>query len=359
MSEAIDITPVVLPDAVDAPDADDLHALIDVFNRALEYDLGVDHLRWEASEMLPEWRDQTYRMHQGFLARRGGRAVGAAQLTAPREEGARALEFDLLAAPEARDCGVEAALLKRLYAQALEWERPVVQTYTLHRIDEAAERLAAPTGFGWVPRDAQTALYLDSGFALGQVERNSMFDLRADPSGVRAMLAGAEDAAGPEYRLEQWTGATPDALVEGFAFVLSRMSTDPPQAGLEVVETVWDADRVRSRDARLAASGLLVLVSAVVHVPTGRVVAYNELTIGADRTRKTQQWGTLVVKEHRGHRLGTIVKCAGILRWRELVPESPFITTFNAEENRPMLDVNEAIGFTPIVIAGAWQKELA
>ena len=63
-----------------------------------------------------------------------------------------------------------------------------------------------------------------------------------------------------------------------------------------------------------------------------------------------------MLKSHRGHRLGLLLKAANLRQLRDVSPGTVVITTFNAEDNRPMLDVNEALGFRAIGYEGSWQK---
>jgi hypothetical protein len=69
-----------------------------------------------------------------------------------------------------------------------------------------------------------------------------------------------------------------------------------------------------------------------------------------------EQQDTLVLREHRGHRLGMLLKVANLRQLALQFPEQSAVTTFNAEENRFMLDVNEALGFTPMGYEGAWRR---
>ena len=63
-----------------------------------------------------------------------------------------------------------------------------------------------------------------------------------------------------------------------------------------------------------------------------------------------------MLREHRGHRLGMLLKIANLQLLQEAAPGHPSVLTWNAEENRPMLGVNEAVGFVPIGYEGAWAK---
>lgn len=359
----VQIVPLVVPITLDAADAGPFRDLSRLDNLVCRHDAGHDYFRSEPEESLPAWQDQTDNTRLGYLAYQDDELVGAVSITMPNEEGARTLEFDLFPHPDHWGEGIEDSLLDVVEQVAAERGRTIAQTWSLHPgdavSDDAGEMMLSPTGFGRIPaHDRQTEFWLRRGFTFEQAERNSVFDLRGSFELVERMLAEALEVAGSNYRVVSWTAPTPVEHAEGFAYALSRMATDVPSGDMVFEEETWDAARVARRDARLLKGGHTVSVAAVLHVPSDTIAAFNELVIAADHTGATHQYGTLALKEHRGHRLGTIVKCVNLLRWRELVPESPRVSTFNAEENRHMLDINETIGFVPASYAGAWKRVL-
>lgn len=348
---------LTVPETPDSPDAADFHAFVALNNAICLSDTGLHDLARTAEEMLPYWRSTTDYVHRTLLARANGEIVGAVTVTHATAEPTSA-EIDLLVLPENWGRGVERALLAGAEAEVRRLGRKVMQAWTLHRPDPGDSPLVPKTGWGRVSRTPLAQLLADGGFTLEQVERSSAFDLHGDLAPIEKMLVDALAVAGHEYRLVEWTVPTPPELRSGYAWAQSRMSTDAPSGDLEMDEEIWDADRIARRDARFIEGGQTVSVTAVEHVPTGTLAAFNELATGSEPGGVTHQYCTLVLKEHRGHRLGQVVKCANILRWRGIAPDSPRITTFNAEENRPMLDINEAMGFVPTSYAAAWQKKL-
>ena len=274
----------------------------------------------------------------------------------PLEAGSRTAFWliELVAAAQGR--GIGSAAYELIEREVRAQGRTVLQSWATHPAADGPH-IEAPTGYGSIPDDHIARFYRRHGYRLEQIERQSVFDLHASYDGVERLLAHAE-AAATGYEVVQWVLPTPEEHIAGYAWMKSRMSTDVPSAAMEFDEEVWDAERLSRHDRMYTDADRLLLVTAARHTASGDLCAFNELVIGTDRTQASAQEDTLVLKEHRGHRLGTLVKCAGLLRWRQLAPESPRIITYNAEENRPMLDINEALGFVSVAYSGAWKKVL-
>ena len=235
------------------------------------------------------------------------------------------------------------ACTERLAELAEGDQRRILQAEVLHAAAPGA-RVDAPTGFGSVPRDTpETRFLLRRGYRLEQVERVSRLPL--PPAELTAHLAAARAAAGADYRAVVWEGPTSARWLTDLAHLHERMSTDAPSAGLEISAEQWDAQRVRTIEELERAGPRTLLQAAIEHVPSGRLVAFNELSVPAEPDRAVEQRDTLVLREHRGHRLGMLVKAANLLQLESTHPGHPGVITFNAEENRHMLAVNEALGF--------------
>ena len=57
--------------------------------------------------------------------------------------------------------------------------------------------------------------------------------------------------------------------------------------------------------------------------------------------------------------LGMLLKVLNLAQVERVAPGHPSVITYNAEENRHMLAVNEAVGFVPIGYEGVWKREFA
>ena len=90
----------------------------------------------------------------------------------------------------------------------------------------------------------------------------------------------------------------------------------------------------------------------------GVVVAYTDLATTVHEPGRAYQWGTLVRRDHRGHRLGVAVKVANLRLLERERPDVRRLTTYNAEVNAHMIGVNEAMGFVPVARLGDFQKPL-
>ncbi|NLP85676.1 GNAT family N-acetyltransferase [Microbacterium sp. CFH 90308] len=352
----IEFRPLVVPDSIDSADAADFVEMVRVRNLIYREISGHDDESIAPDELLPHYLPSRYQQRHAWIVVEDGAVIGRIGVDLPHEEGSKVAFWliELLRANWGR--GIGSAAYDLVERVARENGRTVLQSWAEHPAADGP-RLSPPTGFGDIPEDHIARFFVRQGYTLEQVERASAFDLTGSFTEVERLLNEAA-AASADYRVVQWFAPTPPEFADGYAWMKSRMSTDAPAAALEFDEEAWDAARIAEHDAKYTGSGRTLQVTAAQHIATGALCAFNELVVGKDRTEASHQEDTLVLKEHRGHKLGTLVKCAGLMSWREVAPRSPRIITYNAEENRPMLDINEAIGFAPIAYTGAWKKVL-
>jgi GNAT superfamily N-acetyltransferase len=229
---------------------------------------------------------------------------------------------------------VHPAHRRRGYGRAMveEWTRRATELGRTRLIGEGAEgtgaAFAAALGFTRVLVDTQRRLEL----------------ARIDEAHLAGLLRDAQEhSAG--YRLLTWVGPTPEQHLAGIAALESRMTTDAPFDDLEWEQEVFDADRTREHDRVAAARGTRRYTTAAVHEASGEIAGYTTLAVFHDCDDAAYQWATIVAPEHRGHRLGMLLKIENLAHLRAHEPAVRVVDTWNAASNAPMLRVNLALGF--------------
>ena len=330
----VEIRPV---SGLDAAQDDHFRAWAGVFEASNRHALGDAHSSWGVEE-LRELERSTERRRLGWVAAADGLVVGALAVTLPVHDNRGIAEIGVAVHPDHRRRRVGTRLLAVAEEAASQEGRSVLVAETEWSFDGrdvGGEEFAARHGYA----AAQTVL------------RSTLF-LPADRDRLEEVL-GADGTDG--YRTHTCLDGIPEGWLEGRAELSRRMSTDIPLGDLRLEEEVWDADRVRASYDQVTAMRRRVVDTFAIEEATGQLVGYTQLQVGEPPDLAYQQ-DTLVMREHRGHRLGLRVKAASTLAVMAELPDVTRIRTWNAEENRHMLAVNRQLGYQPDAWLREWQK---
>jgi GNAT superfamily N-acetyltransferase len=330
---------------------------------------GYDDLARPAQQTISGMLHQEYARKQRFVAvldRPDGGAptaddvVGFGFLAMTLQENTHAADVYVGVHPDHRRQGIGTALAARVEEAAADAGRTTFFVWASAPREAAGdeEAVVPATGVGRIPADVPGVRFaLGRGYTLEQVERTSRLDLPVDPDKLAAFETEARAKAGADYRTHTWEGI-PEEWYEGYAQLMTRMTTDVPQGELDYGEETWDTERVRVYLEERAASGQRLLTTLVEHVPSGEIAGGTSFLLQDGKPAFVFQEETIALKSHRGHRLGMLVKAVNLRELAARYPQTERVHTFNAEENAHMLAINVALGFRPSGAEAALQRRL-
>ena len=312
---------------VDQGDEAQLHQWYDVW-RASQPHRRADLIpSWEAAGRALSHDPPGFEL-QLFGAFDGDSPVGACLVNLPLEDNPTVVYADVMAHPDHRRRGVGTAVLAELERRARDAGRGRVLT----------EVYLAPG------RESGDAAFAEaSGYAEANREGVKAVDLAASEH-LWADLEGqlAEKLGG--YRVVTWRDRCPDDLVDSFGTALSRVMSLIPQGDLDLADRDWTVERVRAAEERRVQIGLATFESVAL-APDDTVVGLTGVRVSTHDPRVAHIGVTMVLPEHRGHRLGLATKLASHRALREAVPGCRLVTTSNAEVNAHMNAINQAMGY--------------
>lgn len=302
---------------------------------------------WQLEEMRAGLRaDSPGEEHHAWSGVLGGEVVVTATVELPLMDNRDQVWLELHTRPDQRNRGYGSAMLEHVLAWSRDRGRTVVGIEVAYPYDSPTDGAGHP-GVEFLRRRGFT-------FGIGDVQR--VLDLPVADVLLDRLVAEAAPHH-PDYTLRQFAGPVPDDIVESYGRLVGTLNTEAPMGDLVLEAEVFDVDRIRADERRLAEQGR-TKYTTVALAPDRGVAAYTEILVPAHDPGRAYQWGTLVDPAHRGHRLGLAVKALNQRFLQRDRPDLRSVHTYNAEVNRHMIAVNERLGFRPVERLGEFQRRL-
>lgn len=263
-----------------------------------------------------------------FLAYDGDRLVGEACVELPWRDNTDMSAVRGQVHPDARGRGIGTALKEEALRFAEDRGRKRVH-------------LGAYVGSDGVP-------VLDHwGFIRTGVNAIRRLDLHAAPAGLWDRLHDEALAEAGDYELSRQVGSTPPDRYADLVLLHDAIN-DAPSSDAAIEPDAWDEARLADYEEAMAGRRQTLYRVMARHRPTGQWAGQSLLCVDEFSPSTAFQEDTSVVRSHRGHRLGLLMK-AEMLRWISVArPEVGAIDTWNAVSNHHMIAINERLGCTVV-----------
>ncbi len=186
-------------------------------------------------------------------------------------------------------------------------------------------------------------------FAVAAGARSGLCDVRQIldlDAGLPSRLAALRASALPHsdgYTLRSWAGLAPPDLIGQVCALYTALGDAPHDDVFEPAS--WDAERLSAAEERVVAQGTRWYSVAAMHEASGQMAGLTQLTVDPGVAGWAFQEITAVTRQHRGHRLGLLVKVAMLEQLTAREPGVRQVMTTNGAPNEHMIAVNAGLGY--------------
>ena len=320
---------------VDVFDDTELERFYEVTQRAEAFER-PHHSGWSLDEVKLELRrkDRTERA-EAWAAYENGVVVGGVSLWFPVLDNLTKCWGTLGVDPAHRRRGIGSALVAQTLTRMEQESRTIMVTESAYpfarRRDHPYLKFAEANGFT---------------VAIDEIRR--VLPLPVEPALLRTLAAEAAPHH-TAYLIESFVDDLPAELLGSFCELQNQLGVDAPTGDLDFEAESMTPRLWLERVTEERSLGRIRLTTVAIKGP-GNVVAYSELILPPAPSADVWQWGTLVHRDHRGHRLGMAVKVANLEQLAAVDSARVRVLTCNAETNRHMVDINQRLGFEAVEV---------
>lgn len=280
------------------------------------------------------WDGEPPEQYVGVL---GGRVVGSARLWTSDYDNLDLAWLDIGVHPDHRRRGHGTALLTAV-------------------TDRARELGRASLGIDGWESSATRGFAEGAGFVFGQEEVARRLDVDDVPDGFAELVDRMRREHAGAYEFLTLSGPVPRDLLAQMTDLHAAIN-DAPWDDIDMEPEVFPVDRLLGYERAQTASGWRLHRVIARHRASGDLVGHTVVAVAAERPDYGDQHDTSVVREHRGHRLGLVLKGLMLDYLRRAEPQCRSFDTWNAASNDHMIAVNEAMGFQVIGHSLSYQRK--